>query len=990
MTNDLLSIIKNASTWWDVYSELSKQNTGRNPSVGKLFEEFCKCYYLLDPIVKNEYRNVWLFSEIPQNIKTRLNLGKIDHGIDLVLEGVDGTLSVVQCKFRNNQSCNISWTKDNLANLFADGDKADYFIVFTNVSGLDKHSLTKKENQLKLVTLGDLLDIPSSTFEKIKNHLTGISSDVEGTKKEPRDDQLKAMQAVIDGFKQQDRGQLILPCGAGKTLVSLWIKEALNTRHTLVLVPSLALLRQIKNQWSIHGERFIPYICVCSEKDIDKGVDQQIVYTYEIRGKVSTNASEVREFLNSHSETIVYSTYQSLEVICDAINKSMFEFDLAICDEAHKTSGSKFNKFAVVHSNANIAIKKRLYMTATPRILSESVKSKLSDEVVKYIYDMSNPAIFGIEFYRMSFREAIKEEILVDYKIIAIGVSDQELCHAINQRKYISETETIDEVANNYALEKFMQLHGPTHAITFHSSVKKAKEFQARHIEIYPETTAFHVNGQLTTNERNVSMKEFEQSSKAVITNARCLTEGVDVPAIDVVYFCDPKNSVIDIVQASGRSLRRADYKQKKLGYIVVPIFHRNTAFLENAIEDSALKNLIQVIRAMCSNDEKLVEEITRIKMAQGQKIMNINQAALDLSCILILDNFEDKLKEYLFSQVIEKSTPAWYEKYGELIRFYEEHGHSNVPSYYEKNVSLSIWVGNQRMKKKNGKLSEEREEKLKRLDFIFDPTDSIWEGKFSLLCKYKEDNGHCNIPLSCPKHKEIISWTISQRSNYKKGKLSQEKIGKLDSIGFIFDPRNAAWEENFICLSKYREEHGNCNVPKNYQNNQNLSKWVDHQRTSYRNNNLGEIRLKKLRSLDFIFDPFDDVWEKSFNCLREYKENFGHCDVSRAEQPQLFLWIGKQRSKYQKEGLSDERIEKLKSIGFTFKPHDSIWEEMYTLLCKYNEETEYCNNSTTKVIKNQILTNWMRKQRTKYRNGTLSDERIKRLQNINFIFTVE
>jgi predicted helicase len=314
MTNDFLSIIKNASTWLDVYGELSKQNTGRNPAVGKLFEKFCKYYYLLDPLVKNEYRNVWLFSEIPQNIKTRLNLGKVDHGIDLVLEGVDGTLSVVQCKFRNNQSSNISWTKDNLANLFADGDKADYFIVFTNASGLDKHSLTKKENQLKLVTLGDLLDIPSSTFNKIKNHLAGTNN-IPVTKKGPREYQFTAIQAVVDGFKQNDRGQLILPCGAGKTLVSLWIKEALNVDHTLVLIPSLALLRQIKNEWTINSERFIPYICVCSETDIDKGTDQQIVHTYEISGKVSTNASEVREFLNSHSETIVYSTYQSLKSI---------------------------------------------------------------------------------------------------------------------------------------------------------------------------------------------------------------------------------------------------------------------------------------------------------------------------------------------------------------------------------------------------------------------------------------------------------------------------------------------------------------------------------------------------------------------------------------------------------------------------------------------------------------------------------------------------
>jgi superfamily II DNA or RNA helicase len=486
-------------------------------------------------------------------------------------------------------------------------------------------------------------------------------SDIDVTKKEPRDDQLKAMQAVIDGFKQRDRGQLILPCGAGKTLVSLWIKEALNTRHTLVLVPSLALLRQIKNQWSTHGERFIPYICVCSEKDIDKGVDQQIVHTYEISGKVSTNASEVRQFLNSHSETIVYSTYQSLEVVCDAINESMFEFDLAICDEAHKTSGSKFNKFAVVHSNANIAIKKRLYMTATPRIVSENVKSKLSDEVVKYIYDMSNPEVFGLEFYRMSFREAIKEEILVDYKIIAIGVSDQELCHAINQRKYISETETIDEVANNYALEKFMQLYGPTHAITFHSSVIKAKEFQARHIEAYPETTAFHVNGQLTTNDRNIRMKEFEQSTKAVMTNARCLTEGVDVPAIDIVYFCDPKNSKIDIVQAAGRTLRRADYKGKRFGYIVVPIFHREKSSLQEVINDSPFKNLINIISALCSHDERLVDELKQIKLEKGSRNIATQHVAVDSFCNLItIEGFHENLKESLFFQGISKTRVPW------------------------------------------------------------------------------------------------------------------------------------------------------------------------------------------------------------------------------------------------------------------------------------------------------------------------------------------
>ncbi len=682
MKNDLLSIIKNASTWLDVYGELSKQNTGRNPSVGKLFEEFCKCYYLLDPLVKNEYRNAWLFSEIPQDIKTRLNLGKVDHGIDLVLEGVDDTLSVVQCKFRNNQSCNISWTKDNLANLFADGDKADYFIVFTNASGLDKHSLTKKENQLKLVTVGDLLNIPSSTFETIKNHLTGTYNLVV-TKKEPREYQFKAIQAVVNGFKQQDRGQLILPCGAGKTLVSLWIKEALNVRHALVLVPSLALLRQIKNEWTINSERFIPYICVCSEKDIDKAADHLAIHTYEISGKVSTNVNEVVSFLRNKNESIVYSTYQSLEVICKAVKELKFEFDLAICDEAHKTSGSKYSKFGLVHLNTNIAVKKRLYMTATPRIISDSLKIKLNDEIIKYIYDMSNSAIFGLEFYRMSFREAIDKQILVDYKIIAVGISDYELEQAISLRRFISDTETIDEIANNYALEKFMKTHGPTHAITFHSSVKKAKDFQNRHAEIYQGISSFHVNGKLTTNERSIRMKEFEKSPLAVMTNARCLTEGVDVPVIDVVYFCDPKNSKIDIVQATGRALRRADHKEKKLGYVVVPIFHRKMEDLDEIIEASPFKNLIEVIKAMCSHDERLVDEIKKIKIGSGRRELSSQHVSIEYCHELItLTGFDEKLKENLFVQTISKVRIPWRD-FNEAKKF----------SHNLKLSSVSEWI---------------------------------------------------------------------------------------------------------------------------------------------------------------------------------------------------------------------------------------------------------------------------------------------------------
>jgi predicted helicase len=231
----------------------------------------------------------------------------------------------------------------------------------------------------------------------------------------------------------------------------------------------------------------------------------------------------------------------------------------------------------------------------------------------------------------MSFKEAIDQDILVDYKIIAMGVSDAEIATVIKERLYISSNDvTADEIANNYALEKFMQKHGSGHAITFHSSVAKAQSFQERHQELFTDVDTFHVNGKQTTNYRNVTLKEFERSSKSVVTNARCLTEGVDIPVIDAVYFCDPRNSKIDIVQAAGRALRRADHRGKKLGYIVVPIFHQNKDDVEEAIEEGVFNNLISVIRALSSYDERLVDEIRAIKFGKGSRQPQSNHIVIE------------------------------------------------------------------------------------------------------------------------------------------------------------------------------------------------------------------------------------------------------------------------------------------------------------------------------------------------------------------------
>jgi len=658
---ELLAILKCSSNWDDIYNNFTKyQKLHRPYYIGRLFELFCKYYYLAESTVSREYKNVWLFSETPSTIKTKLNLGKIDYGIDLILEGYDGALSAIQCKFKSNQNVNICWTKDKIANLFAEGDQANYLIVFTNASGLDSHSITKKEQNLTLVSLGDLLNLSTNTIKNMSEIIYGNTLCKPSSIKTPRPDQEKAIEKVIQGFSTNNRGQLVLPCGAGKTLIALWIKERLETKHTIVLVPSLALLRQIKNEWSANAQRFTPYICVCSEQDIDRN-DGIITKTYEVSGKVSTDPKEVHAFLNKHEEAIVYSTYQSLSVIADAIKDTSFIFDLAICDEAHKTSGNRHSQFGLIHHDQNISIKQRLYMTATPRVLSSNLKKEFTDEIKDYLYDMSNRAIYGDEFYRMSFKEAIEKQILVDYKIVAIGVDHQELFDAIKQRAYVSQDETIDEVANNLALEKFMNKYSATHAITFHASVKKAKKFQERHRKFYPELNVYHVNGNQSTNERSVFMKMFASSKKSVITNARCLTEGVDVPTIDIVYFCDPKGSKIDIVQATGRALRKADHREKSLGYIVVPIFHSEREKVEDIIERSSFKNLINVARALCAHDERLLDEIKQIKTGIGKHHSSNAHFAFNNSINLVtLQGFHYDLQKNLFDQVISKIRLSW------------------------------------------------------------------------------------------------------------------------------------------------------------------------------------------------------------------------------------------------------------------------------------------------------------------------------------------
>jgi predicted helicase/uncharacterized protein YfaT (DUF1175 family) len=416
--------------------------------------------------------------------------------------------------------------------------------------------------------------------------------------------QTEAVQAIVANFEKHARTQY-MACGSGKTLVGLGVANEFEDLDTLlILVPSLALVRQVRMSYNgyMAGDS-VSYMAVCSDQTV--GEDEATVSPDEVGCPVTTNADEVRTFVEdiANGLRVVFCTYQSAWLLQD------LTFDLGIFDEAHKTAGGD-KSFSFALSDDNVTIHKRLFMTATPR------HAKVSKEGTEAVFSMDDEKTYGPVAYRLSFREAVNRGIICDYRILISGL--------------IEEANTDHEAAMQVALEKAMRKVGAKKAFTFHRSVAGAQSFAANKDGVL-KSKALHINGAQNTDVRSEIMRAFEKPKKAVLTNARCLTEGVDVPTVDMVAFIDPKSSTIDIVQAAGRAMRKSDETGKKRGYIFLPVFVRRDEKLDDAIDRSGFTKIWDVVQAMQEQDEVLSAAIRNMRERQldgedveGESLPNI------------------------------------------------------------------------------------------------------------------------------------------------------------------------------------------------------------------------------------------------------------------------------------------------------------------------------------------------------------------------------
>ncbi|HIB91376.1 TPA: DEAD/DEAH box helicase, partial [Candidatus Poribacteria bacterium] len=488
----------------------------------------------------------------------------------------------------------------------------------------------------------------------------------------------------------------VMPCGTGKTLVSLWIAEQLQSEKILVLVPSLALMRQTLHEWMKETQwDKVSILSVCSDPTVQKQNDDWMVEQCDLDFPVTTDSHVVNQFLRQETDAtkIVFSTYQSSPVVADGMGGTD-SFDFAIFDEAHKTAGRQGTKFSFALTDDNLSIQKRLFMTATPRHYNVSKKNKEGEH--QLVYSMDVPETYGNLVHQLSFAKAIEQDIICDYKVVISVVTSSEVNDQIlSQGEVLIEGDLVraKQVANQIALQRVVEKYQTGKIITFHSVVRSAKSFVSQGSEgiayHLPDFDCDHVNGTMSTSEREQIMKKFRSANESIISNARCLTEGVDVPTVDMVCFMSPKKSKVDIVQATGRAMRKSEGKD--YGYTLIPLFLELKVgeSIEEALERTDFGEVWNVLQALKEQDEVLVDIIAQMRVDKGRTKGFDDSRFREKVEVLGAEIDLETLREVITTRLIERLGLSWDEMYGQLIAYREEFGHCNVPQRYPDNPQL-------------------------------------------------------------------------------------------------------------------------------------------------------------------------------------------------------------------------------------------------------------------------------------------------------------
>jgi predicted helicase len=633
---------------------------------GTYFEDLICTYLRNEATYRDLYDKVWTYAAWAQE----QGMDGRDTGIDLVArtQGT-GEYHAIQCKFYADD---YKVQKGDIDSFFTASGKKPFTrrIVITTTNNWSEHANDALQNQQPPVTKIDLNDLENSQIDwaAYQPHQAPVLK----AKKTLREHQQTALNAIEHGLQTADRGKLIMACGTGKTFTSLKIAERVagTGKRVLFLVPSLSLLSQTLTEWTQESTTPLHNFAVCSDSDVGKkrSKDDDVVQTFahELRYPATTEPARLALEMNKRHDdqhmSVVFSTYHSITVINKAQHEhGLAPFDLIICDEAHRTTGATFgdddeSNFVKVHDVDFIRSAKRLYMTATPRIYADAAKASAEKDNVA-LCSMDDEALYGNELYVITFSEAVKRGLLVDYKVIVLAVDAKHISSRLqslladenNQLKVddaakiigcwkaLSKQDTQEDLIGDTdpmrrAVAFCQVIESQKNAMTAKthkvSSKNIAGMFQAV-VEAYQEEEEFetlarltceaaHVDGGMNASQKEEKLAwlkaEFPDNTCRILSNVRCLSEGVDVPALDAVLFLTPRNSQVDVVQSVGRVMRNAP--GKKRGYVILPVVIPDGMEAHEALNDNKTYKVVwQVLQALRSHDDRFDAMVNKLDL---------------------------------------------------------------------------------------------------------------------------------------------------------------------------------------------------------------------------------------------------------------------------------------------------------------------------------------------------------------------------------------
>ena len=648
---------------------------------GTLFEELTRQFLLHDARFAHQFKEIYLWSEWPQR-----RTG--DTGIDLVAIPVDEHAGpvAIQCKF---YALGHRIQKADIDSFLSASGKEPFgrrIVVDTSGAPWGKNAQDAIEGQQIPVSRITLADLRDSDIDWRTYSLGSTQAPKTRERKVPRDHQVRARSAVMAGFEEHDRGTMVMACGTGKTFTALtiareFVEKEGGTARILFAVPSLALLKQTLDDWAAEADGAFTAWAVCSDTKVSSSArnDTAEESAVDLPIPATTDGQRLADSLNANNTTeglqVVFATYQSIEVIHRAqeiAGDEWRDFDLIICDEAHRTTGATLtgedeSAFTKIHSNEFIRRAKTLYMTATPRIFAENAKNRASEKDA-ILTSMDDQDTYGPVFFRLGFGQAVKENLLTDYKVIILTVSEEEVSQHYQAIAEMGGELNLDTAAkltgcwNALAKRKnrgsdvdYGEDRAPMRrAVAFCKDIKASKAVATQFPDLVNgpfglsdlsnddasdnlQVECRHVDGTMNAAVRAREMDWLTEGAGTdevpvcrILTNARCLSEGVDVPTLDAVLFLSPRKSQVDVIQAVGRVMRRAEGKD--FGYIILPVAVPAGMAPERALDDNKRFQVVwQVLKALRAHDERLDAAINSMELnGQGPENIIVEQVSLE------------------------------------------------------------------------------------------------------------------------------------------------------------------------------------------------------------------------------------------------------------------------------------------------------------------------------------------------------------------------